>query len=843
LRRAVSGILVASLALAAAVAQEAPTRCPDGTEDAAALARQAMSLLPRGGAPAQRSAVDLARRLLRRARPYGATVHDVLLAADLAAQAGDADEAGELLAEGAARDPAAVAPLDWLLLARRDEARGDYASARGRYERFVKALAATDEDTRWVGPRLKQLDVAARAASVAAPSVAPPPPEARLALADGRSALARGDRMASREKFEQALRIAPGYAEAAIALAGLDAREGRTDDAIAAYRRALAFEPERTEALVQLAQLLWDVPDRAAKEESLRLLDRAAALRPDLRPLMRQSAERWAQWGDATEALRRLDAWREHASAAERTETERLHAELRRRAKTAPPPTTPAPAPVARAGSPALDEWKQASVYAAQRDDARALEHLVVAEKLDPTLAAAPELAADVHERRGDHAAAEAALRRSLAASPGRTSAHEKLALLLSRDAKRGAEAVEEWTRAEQAGSTEAIFYLAKHAEGASDRGRARSLYSRYLAEAPRGAHAAEASASLAGLEGRRRGMLAAGAAAVALGAIVASVFAYRRRSGWTVEDWLRERPSRVHTARPVLGRLQHEVLKHGGLLLRGAGGRLAASPAETSEMLLGRLFAGDGTKTRGLVAEGRRALSDLEALARSDGRRLNLGRDPLFAPIVRGIASVSSLEDPLRRLKTGAGDAALARATERLDAAADLLSETRGRDIEAMLDTIATVGVRAQDLCDLLERVASERSVAPPPVAVTGLPGPGQPAWRARMASADWETIWRNVFANTLTALSGVREPRVGLFGEVVRDRVTGEPSLRFAVADNAPGKLTTDMIRERSADRGWGVVAELLHRHGGRIAVSPSVDPRYAKRIVIELAAAPPP
>jgi len=92
-------------------------------------------------------------------------------------------------------------------------------------------------------------------------------------------------------------------------------------------------------------------------------------------------------------------------------------------------------------------------------------------------------------------------------------------------------------------------------------------------------------------------------------------------------------------------------------------------------------------------------------------------------------------------------------------------------------------------------------------------------------------------------SALSGVSEPRVGLFGEVVRDRVTGEPSLRFAIADNAPGRLTTEMIRERSADRGWGVVAELLQSHGGRIAVSPSVDPRYAKRIVIELAAAPPP
>ena len=842
--RTIVGIAACALiSLSLAAQQESPARCRDGSEDAAALARQAMSLLPHGGAPAQKSAVDLARKLLRRGRPYGAPVHDLLLASDLAAQAGDPDEAGELLAEAGDRDPSSLAPLDWLILARRDESHGDYATARERYQRFVKSLAATEEDTRWVGPKLKQLDVAARAASVAAPSAVPPPPEARLALADGRAALARGDRLASRERFEQALRIAPTYAEAALALAGLDASEGRTDDAVLEYRRALAVEPERTEALVPLAQLLWDTPDRAAKEESLRLLDRAASLRPDLRPLMRQSAERWAQWGDAAEALKRLDAWREHATAAEKAQTERLHKELERRAKAAPPAPAPAatPPPAVAGVTPALDEWKQASVYAAQNDDARALEHLANAERLDPSFAPAPELAADVHERGGDLAAAEAALRRSIAAAPGRSSAHEKLARLISKDPKRSAEAAEEWTRAEQAGSTEAAFYLAGHAEGASDRGRARELYARYLAESPGGAHAADARSSLARLEGRRRGALAAAGGAIALGLLVAAAWRYRKRSGWTVEEWLRERPARAHAARPVLGRLQHEVLKHGGLLLRGAGGRLAASPAETAETLAIRLFAGDGMKTKGLVAEGRRALSDLEALVRADGRRLNLRRDPLLSPVVRGVAAAAALEDPLKRVRAGGSDAALARATERIDRAAELLNETTGRDIESMLDSVATVVVRAQDLCDVLERVAKERSVKAPAIAISGLPGPGQPPWRARMAAADWETVWRNVFANTLAALTGVPDARIGLFGEVVRDRATGEPSLRFALADNAPGKLTTEMIRERSAERGWGVVAELLHSHGGRIAVAQSVDPRYSKRIVIELGAAP--
>ncbi|HEX4440545.1 MAG TPA: hypothetical protein VH854_10775, partial [Thermoanaerobaculia bacterium] len=76
-RRAATGVLLGALAFSAPLAaqQDAGAPCGDGSEDPAALSRQAMSLLPRGGASAQRSATEAARRLLRRGRRWGATVH------------------------------------------------------------------------------------------------------------------------------------------------------------------------------------------------------------------------------------------------------------------------------------------------------------------------------------------------------------------------------------------------------------------------------------------------------------------------------------------------------------------------------------------------------------------------------------------------------------------------------------------------------------------------------------------------------------------------------------------------------------------------------------------------
>ncbi len=292
---------------------------------------------------------------------------DALLASDLNAASRDEARAAELLAKAAAggesaRTPLLLWPTDWLVLARHGESRGDFPSAAARYRRYEASLEGSGEDTRWVEPRVKVLELAARtgsAASGAPASAYAADPEARLALADARGTLARGDKSAAREKLGYAMRLDPRYADAAIAAAALDAQTGRTSEAIREYRVALAADPERDEAAVPLANLLWAHPDRASKAESLLLLDRVAAARPDLPSLRRRSAERWAQWGDPVAALQRLDAWRSAASDAERRQTDALHAELVARAASSPSgsadPSSSGSVPPAVSPRPRLD--------------------------------------------------------------------------------------------------------------------------------------------------------------------------------------------------------------------------------------------------------------------------------------------------------------------------------------------------------------------------------------------------------------------------------------------------------------------------------------------------------
>jgi hypothetical protein len=112
------------------------------------------------------------------------------------------------------------------------------------------------------------------------------------------------------------------------------------------------------------------------------------------------------------------------------------------------------------------------------------------------------------------------------------------------------------------------------------------------------------------------------------------------------------------------------------------------------------------------------------------------------------------------------------------------------------------------------------------------------------RVERSDWDTIWRNLFGNALAAAEAMPGPelRLGVSAEILRDPVTGTPSASFVLADNLSGWLTTDMIRARSADRGWGVVADLVRRHEGVVEVVPPPAPGYRKGIRIHLPALEP-
>ena len=109
------------------------------------------------------------------------------------------------------------------------------------------------------------------------------------------------------------------------------------------------------------------------------------------------------------------------------------------------------------------------------------------------------------------------------------------------------------------------------------------------------------------------------------------------------------------------------------------------------------------------------------------------------------------------------------------------------------------------------------------------------------RVDAADWDTIWRNLFANALEAAGEmpVSDVRLGVFAQLLRDPITGTPIARVVLADNLPRSLTAEMIRGRAADRGWGVVADLVRRNEGTADVGPAPERPYRKGIVLELPA----
>jgi Tfp pilus assembly protein PilF len=852
------------LALSSAARQEMPT--PEApivgncASDPDTLLAEARGLL-RDPTP-DPDALRRSRDLLRRARKTSPGAGVDLLAADLAFAAGDEEEGADLLAAAAEKDARRLSIPELLLLARRAEARRRWREAVARYQDLARALERDDlsralegaSRADWIAPRLRELELEARADGIAPPA-AGPPVEARLALADGKRALAAGRLQEARERLRAALDLAPDYAEALLALGAVETRAGRRAAAIRAYRGALAAEPDRLEALTALATLLWEEPDRRAKEESLRLLDRASAQRPDLRGLLRLSAARWAEFGDAPRALERLDRFLSHASPQERADAAELRDALSRRVRGAAEEPTPAaaapeePAPEGPSAT-AVDLWRKAQVHLERGGpdaDAEAIRLLRESERLDPALAAAPELLASIHLRRGEWREAEDALRRSIRADPSRVASYEQLARLLDRFSNRSAEALDAWRKAETAGSTEALIVLARDAERAGSRREALRLYRRYGDEAPAGADAAEAAAAAARLAAREREITLAAAAIAAVALAVAVGIVWRRRFGLTLAEWLARDPGRAQDARPVVGRLRHEVLKHGGMLLSDAAARLSVAEGDaearraTATLLSARLYGEGGA--RGLLAEADASIAELEGLARASGARLNLRhRDPDFAWLLRGLDVLRGARRSLRRIAedpTRSRDAA--RAARRLRRAASWLALSSGPEIARTVERAAVLPVRADALRALLAGVAHELDATAPPLEpLGGLASEGALPC-VRIAAGDWETVWRNLFGNALEEArrrsSG--SLRLGLAAERRRDPVTGEARLRLVLADDLEGGIHSALMRERASERGLGIVVELLRRSDGSIEVVPPPAAGFTKGIAVELPA----
>ncbi len=385
---------------------------------------------------------------------------------------------------------------------------------------------------------------------------------------------------------------------------------------------------------------------------------------------------------------------------------------------------------------------------------------------------------------------------------------------------------------------------LAQAAEKAGSRGEALALYRRYRDEAPavrarprprRPWRAWKDGSGSPDSRSRRRSLSRPRFSLATL---------YRRRSGSTFAEWLARDPAKAQEARPVVGRLRHEVLKHGGMLLSDAAERLAEGDPdgrrETARLLVARLYGESGA--RGLLAEADASLAQLTSLARESGERLNLRhRDPVFAWLLRGLGALRRARRSLRRLASDrpAPDRTAAVACRLLRRASQCFTLSSGSEIARTVERVAVLPVRADALRALLARVASESDAPAPELEAIGelveeerLPG-------VRISALDWETIWRNLFGNAVEAglRQGAAPVRLGLSAEKRRDPVTGEARLRLVLADDLPGEIDPAEIRARGAERGLGVVVELLRKSDGSIDVVPAPARGFTKGIAVDL------
>jgi hypothetical protein len=361
------------------------------------------------------------------------------------------------------------------------------------------------------------------------------------------------------------------------------------------------------------------------------------------------------------------------------------------------------------------------------------------------------------------------------------------------------------------------------------------AFWRRYLTEAPDGFHIDEARAAVDRMDRRFQTLRGAGIGLAGFGVLLAAGLALRSRRGLTLAEWLRRDPAATREVRPLVGRLSHEVFKHGGLLLGDAEERLLSGDdfRPTASILTERLY-GSGTG-RGLVAEGRASLEDLATLARRRRFSLNFRhKDPLLSRVAAALDALDGARDDLATLAAGRPLPARRRPAlaSRLGRAAESLHPRAAQELGCVVDEAGSTEASWAALSGLLASVARERMAPLPGLEPAGLFARGGAPLRVRLPGAEWDTVFRNLFANALAS------PRLALLAEARRDPVTGQAQGRFVLYDADPRPLTAEMIRGRAAERGLGVVADVVRRWDGAVDVVPG-PPGWAKGVSVEFPA----
>lgn len=632
--------------------------------------------------------------------------------------------------------------------------------------------------------------------------------EARTALVRAREAMARGRTVEALADLQRLIESDSANAEVQVAWAQVQEASGNLVAAEEALVLAARLEPLEPRHVVQHARFLDEHYGGAAAIDTVLLLERAVRLRPG-------SGALWAELGRARWALGDLDG----AARAYRLATERGAPSPEALARQEPPPARPEVMnPTANDQELALplEVWVARVYLGAGRlkEAAMEVEQLREGGYDGPGLL---EVEAALAVARGELPEAEALYRRAreqMSDDARLLVAHGDVLLLLGRT-EQALQALED--AANLPGGGAAWLPLARQSADAGRPWEARERLGRFFAVAT-GAEVEQAQDLAARIDRDIRRRVALVGLGGGVGIMAPLMVAWFRRRGISTATFLARRPEASRDLAPVLAALRHEVLKHNASLLEPLAVALEQGDEELVSWGIERLFG-----EAGVIERFREHAARIEAIGHRYGEVLNLHRnDEVFAPALAALLRLERLQKALR----GAPSPSV---PDDLRACAAILNQQTYRGLGELLSQGARVLIDDELLVRAWDAVQAEPARRGTPTLALGVELVEHVAVQG--ARADLHDILVNLFRNALQAGA----TRVVVRSQVIEDWVTGLESVVIAVADDAPGRVTTAQIRSRFIDRGLGLVVDLAHRVGGSVSVIE--EPGFAKAIALTL------
>jgi alkylhydroperoxidase family enzyme len=276
-----------------------------------------------------------------------------------------------------------------------------------------------------------------------------------------------------------------------------------------------------------------------------------------------------------------------------------------------------------------------------------------------------------------------------------------------------------------------------------------------------------------------------------------------------------------------VLYSLQHDVIKHNTSVLPALADALEAGERDLALDVASRVLGRDGGK--GVLERWNQGMQRIQMLGLSHGiTAFSVRADPVLGPMCSAMEGLGKEARRLHRL----GAVSPARVRE----ISCVLNETGAPALAALIVELGACPVTGEVVNRIFEAVRSEPAIGASSSRTLVVEGLSQPV-RVRIYSRDLDIILSNLLRNALVAVEEQGDRgRIGVSVVSRVEPVTGLDEVVIQVLDTAPMHIGEDDIARQPADRGLGIVREVLARHGGVLRIEKAQG--WSKAMAVHLA-----